>query len=33
MLNKYVDSIEMNADKKDVYKLMNTLYNEALAVE
>ena len=33
MLNKYVDSIETNVDKKDVYKLMNTLYNEALSVE
>lgn len=33
MLNKYVDSIETNVDKKDVYKLMNTLYNEALSAE
>jgi DNA repair exonuclease SbcCD nuclease subunit len=33
MLNKYVDSIETNVDKKDVYKLMSSLYNEALSVE
>jgi DNA repair exonuclease SbcCD nuclease subunit len=33
MLNKYVDSIETNIDKKDVYKLMSSLYNEALAIE
>jgi DNA repair exonuclease SbcCD nuclease subunit len=33
MLNKYVDSIETNVDKKDVYKLMSTLYNEALSTE
>jgi hypothetical protein len=33
MLNKYVDSIETNIDKKDVYKLMSTLYNEALSTE
>ena len=32
ILNKYVDSIEMNVDKKEVYKLMSTLYNEALSV-
>lgn len=33
MLNKYVDSIETNVDKKEVYKIMNSLYNEALSVE
>ena len=33
MLNKYVDSMDTNVDKKDVYKLMTTLYNEALSVE
>jgi DNA repair exonuclease SbcCD nuclease subunit len=32
ILNKYVDSIEMNVDKKDVYKLMSSLYNEAMSV-
>ncbi len=33
ILNKYVDTIETPVDKKDVYKLMSTLYNEALSIE
>lgn len=33
MLGKYVESIETPVDKKDVYKLMSTLYNEALSIE
>jgi DNA repair exonuclease SbcCD nuclease subunit len=32
ILRKYVDSVETSVDNKEVYKLMNVLYNEALSI-
>ena len=32
ILKKYVDSVDTTVDNKEVYKLMNMLYNEALSI-